>query len=297
MQRLFGEGLRRRQSAGGVENMRRTRLPSSMSKARESMFRTFFARVQALSAQWGNHTFHARWTLEHGEPEALAFLEQLAVAEVTPWRCPCGCASIDADAACGSGQPQAPYRRLHIVKRWHERRLPAILTVPCGPATVGRIRRLAAVDSTSRRNDLNRRQSNVSNGLIWWCMSARSSRFFIAGNIEEPVFVLDGIASEWLFVSGFWYRVNASLGTIYDQFEEDEAEPAALSQIACELAHQICELEGREEEMIRFIYRWTPQGETYTLEMQRADLISKLVEMRDFFNSAAASGEILELSL
>lgn len=128
-------------------------------------------------------------------------------------------------------------------------------------------------------------------------MSARSSRFFIAGNIEEPVFVLDGIASEWLFVSGFWYRVNSSLGTIYDQFEEDEAEPAALSQIACELAHQICELEGREEEMISFIYRWTPQGETYTLEMQRADLISKLVEMRDFFNSAAASGEILELSL
>jgi len=144
VQRLFGEGLRRRQSAGGVESIRRTRLPSSMSKARESMFRTFFARVQALSAQWGNHTFHARWTLEHGEPEALAFLEQLAVAEVTPWRCPCGCASIDADAACGSGQPQAPYRRLHIVKRWHERRLPAILTVPCGSATVGRIRRLAA---------------------------------------------------------------------------------------------------------------------------------------------------------
>lgn len=37
----------------------------------------------------------ARWMLEHGEPEARAFLEQLAVAEVTPWRCPCGCASID----------------------------------------------------------------------------------------------------------------------------------------------------------------------------------------------------------
>ncbi|WP_175965552.1 hypothetical protein [Burkholderia sp. BCC0322] len=37
----------------------------------------------------------ARWMLEHGEPEARAFLEQLAVAEVTPWRCPCGCASIN----------------------------------------------------------------------------------------------------------------------------------------------------------------------------------------------------------
>jgi len=33
--------------------------------------------------------------LEHGEPGARAFLEQLPVAEVTPWRCPCGCASIN----------------------------------------------------------------------------------------------------------------------------------------------------------------------------------------------------------
>lgn len=37
----------------------------------------------------------ARWMLEHGEPTARAFLEQLAVAEVTPWRCPCGCGSIN----------------------------------------------------------------------------------------------------------------------------------------------------------------------------------------------------------
>ena len=37
----------------------------------------------------------ARWMLEHGEPEATAYLKQLAAAEVTPWRCPCGCASIN----------------------------------------------------------------------------------------------------------------------------------------------------------------------------------------------------------
>jgi hypothetical protein len=33
--------------------------------------------------------------LEHGEPRAQEFLEQLALAEVTSWRCPCGCASIN----------------------------------------------------------------------------------------------------------------------------------------------------------------------------------------------------------
>lgn len=36
----------------------------------------------------------ARWLLEHGEPKAWEFLEQLAAAQVTPWRCPCGCGSI-----------------------------------------------------------------------------------------------------------------------------------------------------------------------------------------------------------
>jgi hypothetical protein len=37
----------------------------------------------------------ARWMLEHGSTEARSFLGQLDLAEVTPWRCPCGCASIN----------------------------------------------------------------------------------------------------------------------------------------------------------------------------------------------------------
>jgi hypothetical protein len=36
-----------------------------------------------------------RWMLEHGAPEARAFLPQLEKAQVTPWRCKCGCASIN----------------------------------------------------------------------------------------------------------------------------------------------------------------------------------------------------------
>ena len=37
----------------------------------------------------------ARWMLENGTPEALDFLPQLEGLEVTRWRCPCGCASIN----------------------------------------------------------------------------------------------------------------------------------------------------------------------------------------------------------
>jgi hypothetical protein len=37
----------------------------------------------------------ARWMLEHGTAEATQYMSQLDLAEVTPWKCPCGCASID----------------------------------------------------------------------------------------------------------------------------------------------------------------------------------------------------------
>ena len=47
----------------------------------------------------------ARWMLEHGSPEAATFLPQLELAEVTPWRCPCGCASINFQIR---GKPEAP---------------------------------------------------------------------------------------------------------------------------------------------------------------------------------------------
>jgi len=33
--------------------------------------------------------------LERGIPEARSFLDQLELAEATPWHCPCGCASFN----------------------------------------------------------------------------------------------------------------------------------------------------------------------------------------------------------
>ena len=47
----------------------------------------------------------ASWMLENGVPEARAFLAQLQDAEVTAWRCPCGCASINFKI---KGRPPAP---------------------------------------------------------------------------------------------------------------------------------------------------------------------------------------------
>lgn len=41
-----------------------------------------------------NERHLVRWMLEYGSPEAVTFLPQLELAQVMPWRCPCGCASI-----------------------------------------------------------------------------------------------------------------------------------------------------------------------------------------------------------
>ena len=47
----------------------------------------------------------ARWMLDNGGDEARTFLAQLDLAEVTPWKCGCGCASIQFQI---KGQPEAP---------------------------------------------------------------------------------------------------------------------------------------------------------------------------------------------
>lgn len=47
----------------------------------------------------------ARWMLENGTAEAYGYIEQLASAEATDWRCPCGCASFDFKIG---GLPPAP---------------------------------------------------------------------------------------------------------------------------------------------------------------------------------------------
>lgn len=45
------------------------------------------------------------WMLEHGKPEALQYIEQLAGAKASSWRCACGCASFSFRI---TGKPEAP---------------------------------------------------------------------------------------------------------------------------------------------------------------------------------------------
>ena len=57
-----------------------------------------------------------QWLLEHGKPDAAAFLPQLARARVAS-RCPCGCASINL-AIGGSVPPPESTMRILADFRW-----------------------------------------------------------------------------------------------------------------------------------------------------------------------------------
>lgn len=62
--------------------------------------------MNGLNRQLTRHERHlVRWMLEHGSSDAAAFLHQLDQAEVTPWKCKCGCASINFQLR---GCPEAP---------------------------------------------------------------------------------------------------------------------------------------------------------------------------------------------
>lgn len=53
--------------------------------------------------------------LEHGSPDAAAYLPQLDQAEVTAWKCECGCASINFQIR---GHPEAP-PGVHSIADFH----------------------------------------------------------------------------------------------------------------------------------------------------------------------------------
>jgi hypothetical protein len=126
----------------------------------------------------------------------------------------------------------------------------------------------------------------------------QASRFYIAGGgIAEPILILDGAVSEWLFASGFWKRINSSLGTMFDQFEEDEAGPTILLQIAHELESCVRSIHSQSGDAVCFVCGWSPSGEAHTVEIQRKDLVSQLVTLRSLLASAATNREVLELSL
>jgi len=100
---------------------------------------------------------------------------------------------------------------------------------------------------------------------------------------------LSGALSEWLFASKFWSDFNASHGTMFDQFEEDEAEVLVVRSVVEELERRVRALRELDEYDVEFVYRWTSEHKPLTTSVPRELLLSELATFRDFLAGAVAN--------
>jgi hypothetical protein len=114
---------------------------------------------------------------------------------------------------------------------------------------------------------------------------------------HSSVFRLSGPLSEWLFSSKFWAHFNARHGTMFDQYEEDEATVPVVKAIAGALDERIRALQGYDESDVEFVYRWTSEHAPLTTGIPRELLLSELVRFRDFLIDAAVKDLCLSFSL
>ncbi|SDG97891.1 hypothetical protein SAMN04487926_101493 [Paraburkholderia steynii] len=108
---------------------------------------------------------------------------------------------------------------------------------------------------------------------------------------------LSGPLSEWLFSSKFWSDFNAKHGTMFDQFEEDEADVTVVKAVVEALDERACALRELSERNVEFVYRWTPDHKPVTTSMPRDSLLSELVAFRDFLVGAVVENRCVTFSL
>ncbi|SMF26600.1 hypothetical protein SAMN06295900_104427 [Trinickia caryophylli] len=99
---------------------------------------------------------------------------------------------------------------------------------------------------------------------------------------------LSGPLSEWLFASKFWSDLNAKQGTMFDQFEEDEADVPIIRVVVEELERRVRALRELGEHDVEFVYRWTAEHKPLTTSVPRESLLSEVVMLRDFLADAVA---------
>ncbi|MBR8330361.1 hypothetical protein KDW69_01725 [Burkholderia ambifaria] len=96
---------------------------------------------------------------------------------------------------------------------------------------------------------------------------------------------LSGLFSEWLFASKFWAQINAHCGTIFDQYEEDEAGEDVVAIISAELAKRIQDLSGTRGE-IEFVHGWDVNHTPLVARINAVDLVREIAEFREFLDIA-----------
>jgi hypothetical protein len=99
--------------------------------------------------------------------------------------------------------------------------------------------------------------------------------------------------SEWLFASGFWKKVKSELGTIFDQYEEDEAPPAILRSFLPFLQEEIERVRELDECLIESDRGWDAESGSLKAQVGRAELLAELARLHELVDSACDQGRTL----
>ncbi|WP_321818204.1 MULTISPECIES: hypothetical protein [unclassified Paraburkholderia] len=108
---------------------------------------------------------------------------------------------------------------------------------------------------------------------------------------------LSGPLSEWLFSLRFWSDFNAKHGTMFDQFEEDEADVTVVNAVIEALDVRMSALQNLVTDNIEFVYLWTSEHEPLKASVSRELLLSELTRFRDFLVDAVAKSRGVTFSL
>jgi hypothetical protein len=108
---------------------------------------------------------------------------------------------------------------------------------------------------------------------------------------------LEGATSEWLFATGFWDEVNAALGLLLSQYEDDEVQPLHLSKIAEKIALRQAQLEDGANRPISFRTGWSANGAELRLSLSPSTALRELQAWREFLLLACAKEEAVDFYL
>ena len=104
---------------------------------------------------------------------------------------------------------------------------------------------------------------------------------------------LTGEASEWLFSTGFWNDVNDANGTIFDQYEEDDANVAVLISIVDILSRLIVSVSNSINEEFNFTYGFDKNKKRLYLKVKKSDILVELAKFKYICEEAIRMGKTL----
>lgn len=137
----------------------------------------------------------------------------------------------------------------------------------------------------------------VNNNLNEWQLKESIVAIEMPGSDSAiRVIRLSGLLSEWLFATKFWAQINMRCGTIFDQYEEDEAGEDVVKIISAELVKRIKDLSGKGGE-IEFVHGWDVNRTPLVARINVIDLVREIEEFREFLNIALKSHVGVYMSL